>query len=145
MSINRVVISGNLTRDGELRQAGETPVLALGVAVNERRKNRQSGEWEDRANFFDVSLFGRRAEALAQYMTKGTKVAVEGRLRYESWEDKDGGRRSRVGIVADEVEFMSRREDGGAPSQPRPVAATPSAADANARAVAAEFDASIPF
>ena len=143
MSINRVAISGNLTRDAELRQAGETPVLALGVAVNERRKNRQSGEWEDRANFFDVSLFGRRAEALAQYMTKGTKVAVEGRLRYESWEDGDGKRRSRVGIVADEVEFMSRRED--APSRPRPVAATPSAADASARAVAAEYDASIPF
>lgn len=144
MSINRVAISGNLTRDAELRQAGETPVLAMGVAVNDRRKNRQTGEWEDRPNFFDVTLFGRRAEALAQYMTKGTKVAVEGRLRYESWEDGDGKRRSRVGIVADEVEFMSRRE-GDAPSRPRPVAATPSAADANARAVAAEFDPSIPF
>lgn len=110
MSINKVMISGNLTRDAELRTAASgTAVCSFGVAVNERRKN-QSGEWEDVANFVDCQLFGRRAEAIAQYLTKGTKVAVEGRLHYSSWEDRNGGgRRSKLEVYVDELEFMSGR------------------------------------
>lgn len=110
MGINRVCISGNLTRDPEFRStAGGTSVMGFGVAVNERRKNAQTGEWEDYPNFVDCTLFGKRAEALVQYLSKGTKVAVEGRLRYSSWE-KDGQRRSKLGVIVEEVELMSRRD-----------------------------------
>ncbi|MGN0039164.1 MAG: single-stranded DNA-binding protein [Coriobacteriales bacterium] len=114
MSINKVMISGNTTRDAELRStAGGTPVLTFGVAVNERRRN-MNNEWEDYANFIDCSLFGRRAEALAQYLTKGTKVAIEGRLHYSSWEDRNGGgRRSKVEVYVDELEFLSARNNNG--------------------------------
>ena len=110
MSINKVIVSGNLTRDAELRTtASGNPVCSFGVAVNDRRRN-QNGEWEDYANFVDCQLFGRRAEAIAQYLTKGTKVAVEGRLHYSSWEDRNGGgRRSKLEVYVDELEFMSGR------------------------------------
>ena len=110
MSINKVIVSGNITSDAELRTtASGNPVCSFGVAVNDRRRN-QNGEWEDYANFVDCQLFGRRAEAIAQYLTKGTKVAVEGRLHYSSWEDKNGGgRRSKLEVYADELEFMSGR------------------------------------
>ena len=110
MSINRVNISGNLTRDAELRQtAGGMQVLTFGVAVNERVQNRQSGQWEDRANFVDCTMFGKRAEAVAQYLAKGTKVAIDGKLRYSSWE-RDGQKRSKLEVVVDEIEFMSGRQ-----------------------------------
>lgn len=110
MSINRVCISGNLTRDPEMRStAGGTSVMSFGVAVNERRKNNQTGEWEDYPNFVDCTLFGKRAEALEQYLSKGAKVAIEGRLQYSSWE-KDGQRRSKLGVIVDEMELMSRRD-----------------------------------
>lgn len=110
MSINRVCISGNLTRDPEMRStAGGTSVMSFGVAVNERRKNNRTGEWEDYPNFVDCTLFGKRAEALGQYLTKGTKVAVEGRLHYSSWE-KDGQKRSKLGVIVDEIELMSKRD-----------------------------------
>ena len=110
MSINRVCISGNLTRDPELRStAGGTSVMGFGVAVNERRKNAQTGEWEDYPNFVDCTLFGKRAESLEQYLSKGAKVAIEGRLRYSSWE-KDGQKRSKLGVIVEEIELMSRRD-----------------------------------
>ncbi|WP_419040701.1 single-stranded DNA-binding protein [Parolsenella catena] len=110
MSINRVNISGNLTRDPELRAtAGGTQVLSFGVAVNDRRKNPQTGDWEDYPNFVDCTMFGTRAEAVSRYLSKGTKVAIEGKLRYSSW-DKDGQRRSKLEVVVDEVEFMSSRQ-----------------------------------
>lgn len=108
MSINRVSISGNLTRDAELRQTqGGMAILNIGVAVNDRRKNQQTGEWEDVPNFVDCVMFGSRAEKLAQYLAKGTKVAIDGKLRYSSWE-KDGARRSKLEVVVDDLEFMSR-------------------------------------
>ena len=107
MSINRVTISGNLTRDAELRQTqGGTSVLSITVAVNDRRRNPQTNEWEDHANFVDCVLFGRRAEALAPKLRKGQKVAIEGKLRYSSWE-RDGQRRSKLEVMVDEVELMS--------------------------------------
>jgi single-strand DNA-binding protein len=108
MSINRVNISGNLTRDPELRQTqGGMAILSMGVAVNDRRKNQQTGEWEDVPNFVDCVVFGTRAEKLAQYLSKGTKVAIEGKLRWSQWE-KDGARRSKLEVIVDEIEFMSR-------------------------------------
>ncbi len=109
MSINRVMISGNLTRDAELRttQSGAF-VLGFGVAVNDRRKNNQTGQWEDRPVFVDCTMFGTRAEKIAPYLVKGTKVSVEGRLRYSSWEDKGSGqKRSKLDVAVDEIEFMS--------------------------------------
>ena len=94
MSINRVIISGNLTRDPELRStAGGTSVLGFGVAVNDRRKNQQTGEWEDYPNFIDCTMFGARADALNKYLSKGTKVTIEGKLRWSQWE-RDGQKRS---------------------------------------------------
>lgn len=113
MSINRVNISGNLTRDPELRAtAGGTQVLSFGVAVNDRRRNPQSGEWEDYPNFVDCTMFGTRAEAVSRYLSKGSKVAIEGKLRYSSWE-RDGQRRSKLEVIVDEIEFLSRGQQGG--------------------------------
>lgn len=111
MSINRVIISGNLTRDPELRKtAGGLPVMGFSLAVNDRRKNQTTGEWEDFPNFIDCTLFGSRAEHIAQYLTKGSKVAVEGKLRWSQWE-KDGVKRSKIEVIAEEIEFMSKREE----------------------------------
>lgn len=123
MSINRVVISGNLTRDPELRSTGGgTSVLRLGVAVNDRRKNQQTGEWEDHPNFIDVAVFGARGEALSRFLSKGSKVAIEGKLRWRQWETPQGDKRSAIEVIADEVEFLSSRDSGSggysSPSSP---------------------------
>ena len=127
MSINRVVISGNLTRDPELRStAGGTSVLKMGVAVNDRRKNQQTGEWEDVPNFVDVTLFGARAEALSRFLSKGAKVAIEGKLRWSQWESKEGDKRSKLEVVADEIEFLTSR-DGGSGSYTPPAGDAPDA------------------
>ena len=118
MSINRCILSGNLTRDPELRStAGGTSILSFSIAVNDRRKNNQTGEWEDYPNFVDCTMFGARAEAVGRFLAKGNKVAIEGKLRYSSWE-KDGQRRSKLEVVVDEIEFMSHsdRETAGAPA-----------------------------
>lgn len=110
MSINRVNITGNLTRDPELRAtAGGTQMLAFGVAVNDRRRNQQTGEWEDVPNFVDCIVFGSRAEAVSRFISKGSKVAIEGKLRYSAWENKEGQRRSKLEVVVDEIDFLSRQ------------------------------------
>ena len=117
MSINRVIISGNLTRDPEIRrtQSGMA-IMAIGVAVNDRRRNSQTGEWEDYPNFIDCKMFGTRAESVANYLHKGSKVCIEGKLRYSTWE-RDGQKRSKVEVVIDEFEFMSSRNDQGSSYQ----------------------------
>ena len=123
MSINRVNISGNLTRDPEMRcTASGMQVLSFGVAVNDRAKNPQTGEWEDRPNFVDCTMFGARAEAVSRYISKGSKVAIEGKLRWSQWE-KDGQKRSKIEVIVDEIEFMSRREDRAQAAAPQPAAA----------------------
>lgn len=115
MSINRVIISGNLTRDPELRStANGTSVLGFGVAVNDRRRNPQTGDWDDVPNFVDCTMFGARAEGISRYLTKGTKVAIEGKLRYSQWE-RDGQKRSKLEVIVDEIEFMSPRNGGQQP------------------------------
>lgn len=163
MSINRVNITGNLTRDPELRATqGGTQVLHLGVAVNDRRRNQQTGNWEDYPNFIDCVMFGTRAEAISRYLRKGTKVAIEGKLRYSSWE-RDGQKRSKIEVVVDEIEFMSSRADGGqqvggyaasapapqvapAPQQQAPYqAAAPAPAPVAAPPAADVYDEDIPF
>lgn len=118
MSINRVLISGNLTRDPETRRtAGGTAVMSFGVAVNDRARNQQTGEWEDRPNFVDCVMFGTRAEAVGRYLSKGSKVAIEGKLRWSQWQAQDGSKRSKLEVIVDEIEFMSRGErQGNAPA-----------------------------
>ena len=143
MSINRVSITGNLTRDPELRvTAGGTQVLSFGVAVNDRRRNPQTGEWEDYPNFVDCTMFGTRAEAVSRFLAMGNKVAIEGKLRYSSWE-KDGQRRSKLEVIVDEIEFMSQRQGGAAPAA-APVS-TPAPAPAAIPPSVDLYDEDIPF
>ena len=124
MSINRAIISGNLTRDPEGRTTqGGTYVLSFGVAVNDRRKNPQTGDWEDYPNYIDCTMFGNRAQAIERYLSKGTKVCIEGKLRWSSWE-KDGARRSKLEVIVEEIEFMSRAN--GNQQQARPAQQEPS-------------------
>jgi single-strand DNA-binding protein len=109
MSVNQVAVTGNLTRDVELRATqGGTAVLSFGIAVNDRRKN-ASGQWEDVPNFFECVTFGNRATALSDILTKGMKVAISGKLHYSSWE-KDGQKHSKVDIIANDVELMQNRK-----------------------------------
>lgn len=113
MSVNKVFITGNLTRDPELRETpGGFQVLSFGVAVNDRRKNSQTGEWEDYANFVDCTMFGKRAGSVSRFLGKGTKVAIEGKLRWSQWQAQDGSKRSKLEVVVDEIEFMSGRGGG---------------------------------
>ena len=130
MSINRVIISGNLTRDPELRQtASGLPILGFGIAVNDRRKDQQTGEWSDYPNFVDCTMFGTRAENVAKFLSKGSKVAIEGKLRWSQWE-RDGQKRSKLEVIIDELEFMNAKGE-----------ATNSAPDVNASV----YDEDIPF
>lgn len=120
MAINRYTGAGNLTRDAELRSLPSgTPLIEFGLAVSERKKNQQTGEWEDDPVFLDCTMYGNRAERVCQYLAKGTKVSIDGRLRYSTWQDKETGqKRSKVDVVVNDIEFMSRREDNTAPSGP---------------------------
>ena len=157
MSINKVMATGNLTRDPELRATpAGTQVLHFGIAVNDRAKNQQTGEWEDRPNFVDCVIFGARADAMSRILAKGMKVAVEGRLRYSAWQDKEGNRRSKLEVVVDEIDLMSARAaqhpaQGAAPAQaPAYAASAPQGRPQPARAVqtpppADVYDEDIPF
>lgn len=113
MSINRVIVSGNLTRDPEVRTtASGNPVIGFGIAVNDRRKNSQTGEWEDYPNFIDCTMFGARAQSVSRFLSKGSKVAIEGKLRWSQWETNEGQKRSKIEIIVDEIEFMSSISNG---------------------------------
>lgn len=119
MAINKATITGNITRDPELRQTqGGTSVLTIGVAVNDRRKNQQTGEWEDYPNFIDCKLFGNRATGVAPHLEKGMKVAIEGKLNQSRWQADDGTNRSKIEIIVDEIEFMAKRDGSQQPMQP---------------------------
>ena len=105
MSINSVTISGNLTRDPEVRttQSG-MPVMAISIAVNDRRRNSQTGEWEDCPNFIDCTLFGNRAQNVSEYISKGSHVTISGKLRWSQWE-RDGQKRSKIEVIIDDIDF----------------------------------------
>jgi single-strand DNA-binding protein len=110
-NINRVVITGNLTRDPELRSTpGGMSICGLRVAVNGRKKDADSGQWVDKPNYFDVTVFGSQGENCAQYLAKGRPVAVEGRLNWREWEAQDGSKRQAVDIIADTVQFLGSRD-----------------------------------
>jgi single-strand DNA-binding protein len=111
-NINRVVLTGNLTRDPELRStAGGTSVCSMRLACNTRRRD-ASGEWVDKPNFFDITVWGAQGENCAQYLQKGRPVAVDGRLEWREWDDKEGNKRQAVDIIADSVQFLGSREGG---------------------------------
>jgi single-strand DNA-binding protein len=110
-NINRVVITGNLTRDPELRSTpGGTSICSLRVAVNGRRKDAETGQWVDKPNYFDVTVFGAQGENSAQYLAKGRPVAIEGRLNWREWETQEGAKRQSVDIIADTVQFLGSRD-----------------------------------
>ena len=113
-NINRVVLVGNLTRDPEMKHLPSgTALCSLRIAVNTRRKD-ESGQWTDKPNYFDVSVWGNQGESCAQYLSKGRPVAIDGRLEWREWEATDGsGKRQAVEIVADNVQFLGSRGDGG--------------------------------
>jgi single-strand DNA-binding protein len=108
-NINRVIITGNLTADPELRSLPSgTSVCKLRVAVNTRRKDGQSGEWRDFPNYFDVTVWGAQGENCARYLSKGRGVAIDGRLEWREWQDKETGKnRQSIDIIADTVQFLS--------------------------------------
>jgi single-strand DNA-binding protein len=111
-SFNRVILLGNLTRDVEVRylQSG-TAVADIGMAVNDRRKG-QNGEWVDETTFVDVTLWGRTAEVAGEYLSKGSPLLVEGRLKYDTWE-KDGQKRSKLSVVCERMQMVSSKAGGG--------------------------------
>src|SRR6185436_18755376 len=130
-NINRVVLVGNLTRDPELKHLPSgTALCSLRIAVNTRRKD-ESGQWTDKPNYFDISVWGAQGENCAQYLAKGRPVAVDGRLEWREWEATDGsGKRQAVEIVADNVQFLGGRDgDGGGGSFVPAGAAQSSSAD----------------
>jgi single-strand DNA-binding protein len=107
-TINRVVLLGNLTKDPELRALSSgTSVCRLRVACNTRRRNAETGDWDEKPNYFDVSVFGASGEACGTFLEKGRPVAVDGRLEWNEWEASDGQRRQSVEIIADSVQFLS--------------------------------------
>ena len=111
-NINRVVLTGNLTRDPELRSLPSgMSVCSLRVACNTRRKNNSTNEWEDKPNYFDVTVWGAQGENCANYLSKGRPVAVEGRLDWREWEAQDGSKRQAVEIIANSVQFLGSRSD----------------------------------
>jgi single-strand DNA-binding protein len=111
-NINRVVLVGNLTRDPELAALPSgTSVCELRVACNSRFKDTASGEWSERPNYFDVSVYGQSGESVATYMSKGRQVAIDGRLSWREWETSEGQKRQAVSIVADSVQFLGAPEE----------------------------------
>ncbi len=112
MNINRVVLTGNLTRDPELRSTGNGFVICkLGVACNTRKKNSSTGTWEEKPNYFRVTVFGAQAENCGQYLKKGRAVAIDGRLEWSQYEDKSGQNRESIDIIADSVQFLGGRDE----------------------------------
>lgn len=131
-NINRVVLVGNLTRDPELRHTPSgTAVCEFGIAVNTREKDPGSGEWVDRADFFDVTVWGDQGEACATYLKKGSPAGVDGRLRQDRWETQDNQKRSKVKIIAAVVQFLGSRphEDGDTDDAPVAESAPPPSAE----------------
>lgn len=145
MSINSVCLSGNLGRDPELRNtAAGGNLLTFSIAVNDRVKDSSTGEWKDYTNWVDVVVFGNRAESLSRILTKGMKVTINGKLRYSSWE-KDGQTRSKIEVIANDVDIMQRREDNGYANSGQTYSAPKQQPRRQAAPAYDDFDDSIPF
>ena len=143
-SFNKVILAGNLTRDPELRYTPKgTAIARLGIACNRKWKS-ETGEMKEEVTFVDVDAFGKTAETIAQYLKKGRPILIEGRLRYETWEDKQTNqKKSKLGVVLETFQFLDsgsgRGDAGGAPAEaPRSRPAAPAAAAAPAASEGAE-------
>jgi single-strand DNA-binding protein len=141
-NINRVVLVGNLTKDPELRHTPSgTAVCKLRIAVNTRRKD-ETGQWVDKPNYFDVTVWGNQAESCSQYLSKGRPIGVDGRLEWREWDATDGsGKRQAVEVVAESVQFLGSRGDAGGEPQFVPAGAAGDSADFPSSAA----DDDIPF
>ncbi|HEY8842673.1 MAG TPA: single-stranded DNA-binding protein [Gaiellaceae bacterium] len=143
-NINRVVLVGNLTKDPELRHTPSgTAVCKLRLAVNTRQKDGATGEWGDKPNYFDVTVWGNQGESCAQYLAKGRPVAVDGRLDWREWDAQDGTKRQAVEIIADSVQFLGGRPEGAEGAQPQFVPSGATAESADFASSASDDD--IPF
>ena len=143
-SYNRVILVGNLTRDVELRHLNSgTAVADVGLAVNDRRKS-QSGEWVDETTFVDVTLWGRTAEVASEYLSKGSPLLVEGRLKLDTWET-DGQKRSKLKVVCEKMQMLGGRGGGGGGGQPRGASSDAYSEPAPATAAATTPNDDIPF
>jgi single-strand DNA-binding protein len=144
-NINRVVMTGNLTADPELRStANGTSVCHLRLACNTRRKDNASGEWIDKPNYFNVTVWGAQGESAARYLAKGRPVAIDGRLEWREWETQTGEKRQGTEIIADSVQFLGGRPDGASQASE----AMPAAEEyvpVPAGASAGDGDPDIPF
>lgn len=120
-SFNKVILVGNLTRDPELRYTPKgTAIAKIGVAVNRVWTN-EAGEKKEEVTFVDVDVFGRTAENVGQYMRKGRPILIEGRLKLDQWDDKQSGqKKSKLGVVAETVQFLGYKDDGGSAQAPAP-------------------------
>jgi single-strand DNA-binding protein len=112
-SFNRVIVMGNLTRDVEVRylQSGMA-VADIGIAVNDRRKNQQTGEWIEEVTFVDVTLWGRTAEVAGEYLSKGSPIFIEGRLKLDQWE-KEGQKHSKLKVIGERMQMVGSKGGGG--------------------------------
>lgn len=118
MAINSVSLVGNITFEPELKaMVSGMQVLTFNIAVNERKKNNQTGEWEDAPVFVSCAMFGSRAESVSRFISKGSKVAIDGKLHYSQW-DRNGEKRNKLDVIVNNIEFMSRNENSGAQSAP---------------------------
>ena len=114
-NINRVVLTGNLTRDPELRSLPSgMAVCSLRIASNTRRKDNSTGEWVDKPNYFDVTVWGAQGENCARFLSKGRPVCIDGRLDWREWQAQDGTKREAIEIVAESVQFLGGRDDSAA-------------------------------
>ena len=148
MGINQATLTGNLTRDSELKftQAG-TPVLRFSVATSERTRNKQTDEWVERTNYINCVLWGKRGQSLQPHLTKGVKVGVSGSLRSRSWEDKADPRKHHyvLELVVDVVDLMDYRGNANARAE-RPADATAAPTPPTPEQAAGDFyDEDIPF
>ncbi len=153
-NFNKVILAGNLTRDPEVRYTPKGIAIAkIGLAINRTWKN-ETGETKEEVTFVDVDAFGRQAEVIGQYLKKGRPILIEGRLKYDQWDDKQTGqKRSRLGVVLEGFQFLdsgNRGEGNGPESAPRraapaaPAAGAPSTPPAEPEAPAPEED-DVPF
>ena len=115
MNYNRVILMGNLTRDVEVRAAGSSSVAAFGLAINRKFKT-ATGEDREEVCFVDCEAWGKTGEVMAKYLAKGKPVLVEGRLKLDQWEDKDGRKMSKIKVAVDSFQFVGGKDDGGKPS-----------------------------
>lgn len=146
-NINRVIITGNLTKDPELNTLPSgTSVCELRVACNGRRKDQQSGQWVDKPNYFNVKVWGTQGENVAKYLVKGRPVAVDGRLDWREWEDQNQNKRQSIDIIADSVQFLGSRDSGGDGNGFTPTSDVPvNQSDFQTAGATAGADDDIPF